>query len=347
MARTKYLNNRDLMAEIHKSKNSYNSYIDDKYSMYDCIVYDLEHITSDIIKQSQIDKADRIVKVKKHENKKVGVKETIEKLDPETMIIDELVFRVMDHLHVPIDPIKEAKEIERAKEKAEELEKAKTKAKQEKKEWKEPEPLTSSQHFDLHLKRREKTKFKPFKHYVLKSYEYVNDEYTNLAFKEVGKSHWEGGMGNGHYNNERGNITPALAHMFMKLTERYALRGNWRGYTYNDEMQSQALLQLSQVGLQFDEAKSSNPFSYYTETINNSFTRVLNVEKKNQLIRDDLLIAHGSSPSFTRQIEHEKAMKEEEMRAGWAQPLPKVVKRGRKKASDIELEKAKEKANEE
>jgi hypothetical protein len=52
-----------------------------------------------------------------------------------------------------------------------------------------------------------------------------------------------------------GNMTKKLAHMFMKLCERYATRSNWRGYTYNDEMRSQALLQLSQIGLQFDESK--------------------------------------------------------------------------------------------
>ena len=39
------------------------------------------------------------------------------------------------------------------------------------------------------------------------------------------------------------------------------------GNTYNDEMRSQALLQLSQIGLQFDESKSQNPFAYYTAEI--------------------------------------------------------------------------------
>jgi len=89
--------------------------------------------------------------------------------------------------------------------------------------------------------------------------------------------------------------------MFMKLCERYATRANWRGYTYNDEMQSQALMQLSQIGLQFDESKSENPFAYYTAAITNSFTRILNIEKKNQNIRDDILEQHHMMPSSTRQ----------------------------------------------
>ena len=48
-----------------------------------------------------------------------------------------------------------------------------------------------------------------------------------------------------------------------------------------------------------------NPFAYYTAAITNSFTRVLNLEKKNQIIRDDILEAAGLMPSFTRQTENE------------------------------------------
>jgi hypothetical protein len=77
------------------------------------------------------------------------------------------------------------------------------------------------------------------------------------------------------------------------------------GNTYNDEMRGMALMQLSQVGLQFDESKSENPFAFYTQIINNSFKRTLNIEKKSQNIRDDLLIIAGASPSYTRQIDNE------------------------------------------
>jgi hypothetical protein len=112
-------------------------------------------------------------------------------------------------------------------------------------------------------------------------------------------------MSNGKFveplNHPSGKMTNELARMFLKLCKRYATRANWRGYTANDEMQSQALLQLSQIGLQFDESKSDNPFAYYTAAITNSFTRILNIEKKNQNIRDDLLELAQMKPSSTRQ----------------------------------------------
>ncbi len=143
-----------------------------------------------------------------------------------------------------------------------------------------------------------KVNFPPFQHYRY-------DKKDKLVC--VGKSHWVGGMNNGHFSSDHGKMTNQLALMYMKLCERYGTRANWRGYTYNDEMQSQALMQLSQIGLQFDESKSDNPFAYYTAAITNSFTRILNIEKKNQAIRDDLLEFNGMMPSFTRQNENETA----------------------------------------
>ena len=66
-------------------------------------------------------------------------------------------------------------------------------------------------------------------------------------------------MENGFFNLDHGKATNKLAMMWMKLCDRYATRGNVRGYTYNDEMRGQAILQLAQIGLQFDESKSQNP----------------------------------------------------------------------------------------
>jgi hypothetical protein len=105
--------------------------------------------------------------------------------------------------------------------------------------------------------------------------------------------------------------------MFMLLVERYSQRANWRGYTYVDEMKGQSLLQLSSMGLQFNEAKSNNPFAYYTQALTHSFTRVLNLEKKNQNIRDKILVEKGLSPSYSKQIEHEEKQRKmrEEARA--------------------------------
>lgn len=148
--------------------------------------------------------------------------------------------------------------------------------------------------------KHELVPFPPYQHWRVET---AQDGRRSLT--EVGRSHWEGGLANGWFSPSKGRMTERMGRMYMMLVERYGRRGNFRGYSYNDDMQSLALLQLAQVGLQFDESKSSNPFAFYTTTINNCFVRILNVEKKQQVIRDDLLIDSGATPSMTRQVEHE------------------------------------------
>jgi len=149
---------------------------------------------------------------------------------------------------------------------------------------------------------RDKVNFPPFQHWKFDD----NDELVC-----VGKSHWKGDLIKGKFDKDAGQITNTLARMMIKLCERYATRGNVRGYTYNDEMKGQAILQLTQIGLQFDESKSDNPFAYFTAAVTNSFVRVINLEKRNQNIRDDILEMNGMNPSYSRTGagEHEAAMK--------------------------------------
>lgn len=169
------------------------------------------------------------------------------------------------------------------------------------------------------VKPREKNKthakvsFLPFQHHML----------TEDGWLLVGKSHWKGGLHNGHFSADHGRITNNLAMMLMKLVERYGSKGNWRNYSYNEEMQGLALVQLCQVALQFDESRTANAFAYYSTVVTNCFVRVLNEEKKNQALRDDLLIAAGQAPSSTRQAEHEMAT------MGLTEPKPLAKRRGR------------------
>jgi hypothetical protein len=90
---------------------------------------------------------------------------------------------------------------------------------------------------------------------------------------------------------------------------------------------------LSQVGLQFDESRSDNPFAWYTQIIKNSFRRTLLLERRNQDIRDDLLIMAGAIPSFTRQVDDELEQRNDKSEDSEPEP-PK--RRGRRpKSRDI------------
>ena len=266
-----YLNNKDILKEIHKSKMTYCWLADDNYGFFDIILEDVKKINRISVKAARENKAAKMqydayqAAMATHDPKDYRNKPKQKEfaVDPKSIAKEDLVFRVMTMDHIPLEPGRKKNPRNEAETKA-------------------------------------KVNFPPFKHYA-----YVGDE-----VKEVARSHWEGGLGNGHFNPEHGKITNKLGTMFLKLVERYSHRGNWRGYTYVDEMRGQALLQLSYIGLQFNEQKSDNPFAYYTAAVNNSFTRVLNLEKRNQMIRDDILIEQGHLPSYGRQIQHENQMRE-------------------------------------
>jgi len=100
-----------------------------------------------------------------------------------------------------------------------------------------------------------------------------------------------------------GRINNELAKMLMMLTRKYAQRPCFSGYSYKEDMISDALANLCQNALKFNPDKGSNPFSFYTTCINNSFLQFLGVEKKHRRIRDQLLIDMGENPSFNFQEE--------------------------------------------
>ena len=138
------------------------------------------------------------------------------------------------------------------------------------------------------------------------------DELSDMGTSvSVGDIDFHGGLRLGNSDDPNVPTEPYRGMVWCPETEYGSFMCRRNGYvyltgnSYVDEMRSHALLQLSQMALQFDESKSDNPFAFYTTTIRNSFTRILNLERRNQDIRDDMLIVAGVSPSHTRQIENE------------------------------------------
>ena len=272
-----YLNNKDILKEIHRSKNTYCSYLTPDCADYDLIIHNLNQIDDKVIAQAKENRADRLARLALEAATVNGEKRKLDEfqIDPNSINSSEVVFRVMTWEHVPVLDTGKKVEVE------------------------EDEDYIHTEYDDDDAVKTPavavkyvKCNFPPFQHFKLDD--------TNKPYC-VGKSHWKGKLDDGEWSRDHGTMTKTLALMFMKLCERYATRSNWRGYTYNDEMRSQALLQLSQIGLQFDESKSQNPFAYYTAAITNSFTRVLNIEKRNQNLRDDILEMNNFNPSYTRQ----------------------------------------------
>jgi len=271
-AKVNYLNNKDMLLEIHRSKTSYCSFTDPKYHQYDLIVPNTDKINIRTIAEAKRVQAKRQGDQEYQRRKALGekVKQADCEVDYKKILKTDVVFRVMTFDHIPLNNVRK----------------------------KNPKSLAD---------HRDKVNFPPFQHWKF-------DDTDPEKLICVGKSHWKGTLDKGHFDKDAGQITNTLARMMLKLCERYATRGNVRGYTYNDEMKGQAILQLTQIGLQFDESKSDNPFAYFTAAVTNSFVRVINIEKRNQNIRDDILEINGMNPSYSRTGagEHAAALKRNE-----------------------------------
>lgn len=259
--KVKYLTNKEILKEIHKSKNTFSSYLLPEYANYDIIVDSLEAINDEVLTEAKKNRATRLSQEAMEKASTGTVKLSLKdfEIDPADLSVQDLIFRVMTFDHIPLAPGRKK---------------------------------TVKSVSDAH----EKVNFPPFQHWKFD---------TNDSLFCIGKSHWQGDVVTGHFSNSHGKMTDNLGRMFIKLCERYGTRGNVRGYTYNDEMRGQAILQLSQSGLKFDESKSNNPFAYYTSAITNSFVKVINIEKRHQEIRDDILQLNNLNPSFTRQYQDE------------------------------------------
>lgn len=98
----------------------------------------------------------------------------------------------------------------------------------------------------------------------------------------------------------QGKMTEEFGKMMMLLVHRYLNHPKFYRYTenYKMEMESNALVTLCRVWGSFDETKSQNPFAYFTTICTNAFIQVLNQERKNRDIRDELRVYSGFNASY-------------------------------------------------
>lgn len=111
-------------------------------------------------------------------------------------------------------------------------------------------------------------------------------------------------------SKKKGIMSNELANMLLTLTSRYAKKGNFANYSYNDDMQAYAMLMLCKTWSAFDENKSSNPFAFFTQCIKHSFIQYLNQERRVRDIKNKSLIENGFNPSLSYTLDHEEEFHE-------------------------------------
>lgn len=245
-----YLNNRDIMKEIHKSKNSYCVFTDPEYHQYDLIVeyednLDLEKSLAHVCTQEIISAA-------------ISARASRDKIEPESIDKTSLIFRVMTWDHIPLapKPTKTAPKSKSIKEIFDFDDSAES-------DFSDLEDPDLAKEMNATNMTRIRVNFPPFQHYKFDS---------NDMLICVGKSHWVGDLVNGHFSKDHGQITDKLAKMYLMLCEKYALRFNWRDYCVDSETQA-----LTARGwLNFDEITESDTIlSYYNGKM--SWSNILDI----------------------------------------------------------------------
>lgn len=273
--RKKYLNNADLLREIHISKMSYCYLLDKAYSMYDYIVFDESDITEEILEKASAARIKRLNNEAVEELRNaegLSAKKAKELADEKGLVltsvpIDEVVIRVITDEHIPMD--------------------------------------TSNGKGD-----KVRVNFEPFKHYIVDEhgelFEIGRSHWKgDLEDGEFCQTH-------GRMTNELGKMFIKLAEEISHKTNyrNYTYLDEMMGDARIQLVKNALLFKESILYKKDKPAVQLNPFSYYTSFVNNAFRSVLNAEKNVRNIRDDLLELNGFNPSHTRQLEIEIQMQE-------------------------------------
>lgn len=268
--RKKYLNNADLLREIHNSKMSYCWVLDDAYSMYDYIVFDDSEITEELIELATIERVKRLNSTtlsKIRMDNGCSTKKAKEYAEENNLLIstvpvDEVVIRVINNEHIPFME-------------------------------------------NTIIEKKIRTNFEPFKHYIIcesgELYEVARSHWCgDLESGEFSLNH-------GRMTNELGKMFIKLAEEISHKPNyrNYTYLDEMMGDARIQLVKNALLFNESILYKKVKPAVQLNPFAYYTSFVNNAFRSVLNAEKNVRNIRDDLLEIQGYNPSHTRQLEIE------------------------------------------
>ncbi len=90
------------------------------------------------------------------------------------------------------------------------------------------------------------------------------------------------------YNNT-GIISEELGAMFLKLARRYTSKPNFVGYSYRDEMISESVYRMISQIAKFDVTHPArNPFAYFTQICYHCVLTLINKEKRQAEIKDNI-----------------------------------------------------------
>ncbi len=98
---------------------------------------------------------------------------------------------------------------------------------------------------------------------------------------------------------DKPRVSNYIGGCFLKIATHLSYRPNFINYMYKDDMICDGIENCIQYIDNFDPAKSSNPFAYFTQIVYFAFLRRIAKEKRQMEIRDKIIEKSGASEVFT------------------------------------------------
>jgi hypothetical protein len=144
-------------------------------------------------------------------------------------------------------------------------------------------------------------------------------------------------------NSEKPPVTDYIGSCFLKIANHLSYRPNFINYTFRDDMVSDGIENCLQYLDNFNPAKSSNPFAYFTQIIYYAFVRRIQKEKKQTIIKhklimdnnyDDMTLQPGEDGEFKNQF-REFLQKNIRMEEPVKKTKPKTKKKKKAKSTTL------------
>lgn len=97
-------------------------------------------------------------------------------------------------------------------------------------------------------------------------------------------------------------VNEYIAECFIKLSEHLSYRPNFMNYPFREDMVGDGIENCILYAHNFDENKSKNPFSYFTQIIYYAFLRRIEKEKKQAYIKYKLMKINDEDGEYTKWI---------------------------------------------
>lgn len=105
---------------------------------------------------------------------------------------------------------------------------------------------------------------------------------------------------------QKPGATEYIGTCFLEIATHLSYRPNFIGYSYREEMISDGIENCLMYASNFDPAKSSNPFSYFTQIVYYAFVRRIQKEKKQQYIKWRCFEAAHHKSSFVNFLKQQE-----------------------------------------